>query len=906
MGTVYRAYDPQLERDVALKLLRTESAPPAELSWERTIDLRAESTTNDALLGEARAMARLNHPNVLAVFEAGIHEDSVFLVAELVEGMDLRAWLATNPSPAHIRDALAQAGIGLAAAHARDVIHGDFKPDNVLVGIDGRVRVADFGLSRLVQRATGLVRDDSGAGTPAYMAPELVNASARTTRSDVYAYAATVVEALGHVRAAMAHTSLDDADVKARIEPALREVLRAALSSDPQDRPPVAAIVERLGPRRRTRLRWFVAAGVAACASAVAVVTLTRAPAVIACEEPPSPWTIARRIAVMRAVKGDPHEVLDLVDQKQHEIATLRAQSCLARDRGEITPATHAIRASCLRRRELELATATDSVSEVRPRARVGGDWVFWISSVPACVEIVAPPMTISDDAYATLEHRVALAGRETSSTAKLAALAAVEADAIAAGELELAARLALRRAQRFEEEDRHTETLATAQLAHQRATEIEANDLAMYALLVRVASLVDTGDTKSAESVLGVAKDLATKPGVHPWTKVRYLYAAANNAFHAARYTEALELATRARSESAASGRLRVNAELGLRQVQIRSLGLLGKHRDALALAEKTGAYALATIGESNENYGVILEDIATRQEALGQYDKALATMRRVAEVFAKTKGPTNAYVLRTRANLASAMIRAGSFQPARDEIREVLAASATNEGLRKDRGYMLEVEGRAAFSLGDTKEARRLFDEAIVEEISVRGKLHPDVGARLEIAFTAALEVGDVAAARDLLDRIRDVIAGNPDTAKRSAILLEPRLSALALAEGDTKEAERIARAGLAAMREGPERSDLRLAAANDVLSRSLVRQKRWSEALAAADEAIAISRRLELPPDTLAARQIPWIEAAAKLGRRGEARQLALEVRDTLARYPGRIRARAKIAAILKQLE
>src|SRR5262245_64697960 len=130
-------------------------------------------------------MARLSHPNVIGVYEVGGFLDQTFVAMEFVEGQTLREWLAAEPRP--WRDVLrlcVQAGEGLAAAHAAGIIHRDFKPANVLVGRDGRVRVMDFGLARAGSEPTsvetptmGLLSDDitragTLVGTPAYMSPE--------------------------------------------------------------------------------------------------------------------------------------------------------------------------------------------------------------------------------------------------------------------------------------------------------------------------------------------------------------------------------------------------------------------------------------------------------------------------------------------------------------------------------------------------------------------------------------------------------------------------------------------------------------------------------------------------------------------------------------------------------------
>ncbi len=139
MGIVYRAYDPELDRPIALKLLRAT-------------DDGQGGTQRERLLREAQALARLQHPNVIAVYDVGTFRGDVFIAMELVEGESLHKWLKTGDrSRREILDAFLAAGEGLAAAHKAELVHRDFKPDNVIVGADGRIRVLDFGLARMAQ-----------------------------------------------------------------------------------------------------------------------------------------------------------------------------------------------------------------------------------------------------------------------------------------------------------------------------------------------------------------------------------------------------------------------------------------------------------------------------------------------------------------------------------------------------------------------------------------------------------------------------------------------------------------------------------------------------------------------------------------------------------------------------------
>ncbi len=200
MGAVYLAHDLQLDRKVALKRLFADAhTSPAER--------RAR------LMLEAQAMAQLAHPNVVGVFDVGEDEGQLFVAMEFVAGATLSGWLKQARTQRAILDVFAQAGRGLAAAHGVGLVHRDFKPDNVLVGADGRVRVSDFGLARVQARpidpqallgldVTGPTRPVAftapGAivGTPLYMAPEQWRGEAVTPLTDQFAFGIALFEAL--------------------------------------------------------------------------------------------------------------------------------------------------------------------------------------------------------------------------------------------------------------------------------------------------------------------------------------------------------------------------------------------------------------------------------------------------------------------------------------------------------------------------------------------------------------------------------------------------------------------------------------------------------------------------------------------------------------------------------------
>ncbi|HEY8142258.1 MAG TPA: serine/threonine-protein kinase, partial [Kofleriaceae bacterium] len=266
MGVVYAADDPELDREVAIKLLRADR-------------LASQPDARVRIIREARAMARVSHPNVITVFDAGTVGDQVFIAMELVRGQSLRAWMADQSrSAAEIVDTFSKAGRGLAAAHDAGLVHRDFKPDNVLCGDDGRVRVTDFGLALASDTTAPATGDPSMtatriAGTPAYMAPEQHAAGHIDARSDEFSFAASLYEAL-HGERPFRGDSYDELSGNvlagriapeppaARVPRSLRAILLRALSVRPGDRfPTMDALLRALGrDRARTPRRLAIAA----------------------------------------------------------------------------------------------------------------------------------------------------------------------------------------------------------------------------------------------------------------------------------------------------------------------------------------------------------------------------------------------------------------------------------------------------------------------------------------------------------------------------------------------------------------------------------------------------------------------------------------------------------------------
>ncbi|MCE9571874.1 MAG: protein kinase [Deltaproteobacteria bacterium] len=287
MGVVFRARDPALARDLAIKVVRTAKGGTGELR----------------VLREAQVMAQLRRPGVVPVYDVGLMQGGVYIVMPYLRGGTLGAWLRLAPRRwREVLDRFVAAGAGLAAAHAVGLVHRDFKPDNVLLDEDGNALVADFGLARPVRGPVVSAPGDAplpalevtsaGAlvGTPAYMSPEQLRGEPVDARTDVFAYCVSLYEGLYGQRPfgpvdsrASTDEGAFDAPRSLREPPAGRNVpawLRAAivrgLAPQPDARwPSMDALLAHLTRRRRRPRRVLLAAG--ALVAAIAIVVATRA-----------------------------------------------------------------------------------------------------------------------------------------------------------------------------------------------------------------------------------------------------------------------------------------------------------------------------------------------------------------------------------------------------------------------------------------------------------------------------------------------------------------------------------------------------------------------------------------------------------------------------------------------------
>ncbi|HWO20630.1 MAG TPA: protein kinase [Kofleriaceae bacterium] len=347
MGVVFSAYDPQLDRKVALKLLR------AGITYN-TKDARTR------LRREAQAIAQLSHPNVVGVYDVGnTDEGDLYIAMEFVDGETLTSWLKRYPRTwRDIVDIYLQAARGLLAAHSVGLLHRDFKPDNVLVGSDGRVRVTDFGLARSVitpedaARVPGRFRRPSSSpgpsalnveltatgtvlGTPRYMAPEQLKGPDIDHRADQFSFSVALYEALYgmHPLPGSTAVSMLEKHEKAQpppeivkgIPPTIARAIMTGLERDRAKRfPTMSALISALvPPQQRSPARYAAIAlgGLMVAGITVAAIWPTEPVAVVL---PPEQDPIPVLLAKINELQAEKQELIEKFTRIQPDLEKIR------------------------------------------------------------------------------------------------------------------------------------------------------------------------------------------------------------------------------------------------------------------------------------------------------------------------------------------------------------------------------------------------------------------------------------------------------------------------------------------------------------------------------------------------------------------------------------------------------
>ncbi len=445
-GRVYSAFDPRLDRKVAIKLLLPST------------DLEAMSR----VIREARTMASVADPNVATLFDVGRFEDDngkgVFLVLELIEGPTLGEWLAQRrPWRAALAQVIA-AGRGLAGAHAVGVVHGDFKPQNIMIAKDGRPRVLDFGLSIFRrdmpagddERTHGFVR-----GTPAYLAPEQLAGGGASPASDQYAFCVTLWEALVGTRPFSAKDFRELAVAKRAGPPAMPrdshvplrilELCRRGLDPDPRRRFSTMTDLLTALEAASSVHRRVAAIALGAGFAAAMLAWLQHTPA--ACDESANLFAPERRAAVEAAVvttaTPEARVTWDRIGPQLDEYARawtdLHAQACASEP--ERSDGIRDRRMGCLRRAERAMRSTVDVLANADAQLVLyADDLVEELPSLDACeraegAAVVAPPDPMQAAAVEAVRSQRALATTlRVGSELDRAAAALAEAQRLASG----------------------------------------------------------------------------------------------------------------------------------------------------------------------------------------------------------------------------------------------------------------------------------------------------------------------------------------------------------------------------------------------------------------------------------------------------------------------------------------
>jgi eukaryotic-like serine/threonine-protein kinase len=767
-GVVYRAHDPELSRAVALKLIASA-------------DGSAPRGTQARLLEEAQILARLSHPNIVAAYDVGIHDGFVYIVMELIDGVPLSEWLHGSHSRAEILEVLVAAGRGLAAAHAASVVHRDFKPANVMVSRDGRVRVVDFGLAQTsdvearVSHSTSAASDAgckssdaepmspaAGAtltssrssalsGTPGYIAPEQLLGKAADSGSDQFSYAVTAFVALVGRQPypdelAGSGSALRGAappDWPASIPRKLRRIVERGLAPRAEDRyPSVAALVAELehvaSPLRRRRVVLGLLA--TACASLVTSGVLLRddaAGATCSIEESAfrGVWDADRRAAVEQTFRAtgrsNASEAFELVsgrlDTFTAQWLAMRRASCEATHvRREQPERVMALRASCLdRAREAAKALVT-ALTEVDGSA----------------LEAVAGGLPPSLAACDHLDPAEADSGpTDPVLRAKL--------DEV---ELGIAVTRALITAGRGPQSiERASRTLEVARsTAHPRTLAAATAELAR----ARMAAARTVEEKTAAEELLKDAIQRAAAAGDGAVLARTSSYLFVNVAYMQRRIQEAEAMLPTVEAVIALAGNApeqRIELLMGKEAIQTEHMQL----DEAIQTLDEVIRLA-PSIENEVRRYGINASSTqALIYSELGNHDAAIAAQRRTVDGLRAAYGASHPRMLVALVNLARTLSRAKLREQALETLAELRRLAATMPPTEPRLENLPQIEGEVWQNLGDCGRAVPFLREALARFSAAYGADHPRTTDVLTPLGTCLAEQHQVAEAITHLER-------------------------------------------------------------------------------------------------------------------------------------------------------
>ncbi len=828
MSVVYAAYDPELDRKVALKVMRATSG-------------------HDRLLVEARAIAKLSHPNVVSVFDARVLEGDLFLAMELVNGPTLRQWLERERSGWRAALALVlQAARGLAAAHRAGIVHRDFKPENVLVGPEALVKVVDFGLAMRAREAAagddashadasaswplGITRTGSIVGTPLYMAPELMDGGVASPASDQFALCVVLHEALLGRRpfgatdfAGLRREKREGPSAAGELRGVPRvyvDAIRRGLAPHPDERwPSVDALVERL-TRERTRAPT-IAAGVLG-------IGLVGALAVRSAGADPQPctggsdalaptWNATARATAEDGMRSSGAST-DVA--RAHALGRIDAWSdawidgwtraCRAtRVDGVQTAELLDRRLACLERDRAEMGALVDLLARGEPDAVArAGEAVDALRDVATC-----------DDTEALLRRAPEPPDSEPARAT--------------------AARIAEARAHRFA--GRYADAVELARVAVESAEAVGDRRMLARARVEHAHALAAAADASAAEDAFVQAIADASTTGADDVVAEGWVGLLAVVG-RAARYDEAERLgrfadAALAREEDPPT--LRRKWWLALGAVALAR----GEHDRASERYE--AAHELARAIDDPIGLTDTLEQLARVELARGRIDAALAHMDRVIELRTAELGEHHPRVADAFVNYGNVLHDAGRYDEA--AARFDTAAVDLERALGPLHPSLAgALAGRAVVERrrGDLAGSHRDLERALAIREAASGTDHPEVAHTLVSLANVDYELGAYAEARVRLDRALAIYARHFDGDHPRVVAALANLASVDTDAGRLPEAERGYRRVLTAREAmlGLDHPEVAFTLAN--LGRVIAKRGRADEARALLERAIEIA--------------------------------------------------------------
>jgi tetratricopeptide (TPR) repeat protein len=752
-GSVLDAYDPGLERRIAIKILH------------RVADDPDEPGANSRMLREARALARLSHPNVVPVFAAGEHGGRVWFAMERVVGSTLGEWHAAHPpgSRRRARQALGlllQAGRGLAAAHAAGLLHRDVKPANVLVGEDGRVRVADFGLVReatagegartdrtaITERDVdyGITRTGTAVGTPRYMAPEQFQGREVDAHSDQFGFAVSAWEVLygtppfpgataSEIEQAIARGSIDP-PAQVEVPAAVERVLRRALACAPSDRfRAMDDLLRELGAAMHGRSRWAMVA--LACVTTLAAVGLvlrptehTRPPCdeAAARAEIASLWAPPRRDAIAAVLRdrtpGYAEATLASIDRElaafTDAYATQHVSACRALwHEGTADERDFDERMTCLRERR----TIADAVLDRLEHATAGAAEraVSTVESLPSprgC-EALGASAEAPTPLASSLRARLATAQADLLADDTEAAAANAKAVALEARREDLAEILgdALELQTRARDAALLRDDAAEMVEAYEIAVATGDDDRAFHRALMLASHAAGRTQVDSAHRWLRHAESALVRtqePGTAnraalALTECFVLHAQGRDGEARPRCEDAAALV-----DDPSAGDVRQ----GLRDRIREQLAVVYFNRGELDLAESIlralRAEAIVRLGATHPHVGTHATELSWIALARGDATTAVALAREGVETRVAARGPTDLFLITAHESLGEALAATGDFEEAERAYERALAVAQANPSGDDANDTIVRAGRRLPLAILWSRQPSRLSD--------------------------------------------------------------------------------------------------------------------------------------------------------------------------------------------------